>query len=102
MHGGHGTRVLRGQRGDDAQSVNAVGGEGAKVSLDPRAAAGVGAGDAERTWPVSVALARHGASDLSAIRPKLLALNIDKLWRFCQPVARLQQASEPTKHRDAS
>jgi hypothetical protein len=47
VHGRHATRVLRGERGNRAQAVHAVRGEGFEISLDAGAAAGVGAGDGE-------------------------------------------------------
>ena len=47
VHGGDAARVLRGQRGDRAQAVHAMRGEGLEVGLDAGAAAGVGAGDGQ-------------------------------------------------------
>jgi hypothetical protein len=47
VHGGHGGRVLSGQRHEGARAVDACGGEGLHVGLDAGSAAGVGGGDRE-------------------------------------------------------
>jgi hypothetical protein len=48
VHGADAARVLGGERGERAQAMHAVGGEGFQVGLDAGAAAGVGAGDGQR------------------------------------------------------
>ena len=47
MDGRHDARVLRGEGGNDGQTVSAERRERLEVGLDARAAAGVGAGDGE-------------------------------------------------------